>query len=178
MHKPIPSQKKERNVARMINWGLCRKRGLERAEMWQTNFRCHCWRQLQDFMRCHDLFWPWSITQKIGIIIVLVVIKKKEHASSWQETREQKDKNGNYEHFKRKVCRIWSMEKVEIIPIFLAALETISTELQRWLKKIVVNVKTGHLQRTKLLGTARILRNFFDSGWKCATPINWFVDSW
>ena len=50
------------------------------------------------------------------------------------------------------------MKKTEVIPIVIGALGMISKKLDMWIKKIGVNIKTEALQKSTLLGTARILR--------------------
>ena len=49
-------------------------------------------------------------------------------------------------------------KKVQVIPIVIHALGMISIKLETWLEKIGVNKRTEILQKSTLLGTARILR--------------------
>ena len=50
------------------------------------------------------------------------------------------------------------MKKTEVIPIVVGALGMISKKLEIWIKKIGINIRTETLQKSTLLGTARILR--------------------
>ena len=55
------------------------------------------------------------------------------------------------------------MKKVEVIPVVVGALGTITNRTQLWLKKIGVEVRVELMQKTALLGTARILRKVLDA---------------
>jgi len=49
-------------------------------------------------------------------------------------------------------------------PVVVAALRVVSNRLDAWLEKLLgVTIRTGLLQKTALLGTARILRKLLDS---------------
>ena len=50
------------------------------------------------------------------------------------------------------------MKKTEVIPIVVGALGMISKKLDMWIKKIGINIKIETLQKSTLLGSARILR--------------------
>ena len=47
---------------------------------------------------------------------------------------------------------------IQVIPIVIGALGMISQKLETWLGKIGVSIRTETLQKSTLLGTARILR--------------------
>ena len=53
---------------------------------------------------------------------------------------------------------MWTMRKIEIIPIVIGALGAISRKLDKWIEKLDVHIRIELLQKTALLGTARILR--------------------
>ena len=52
---------------------------------------------------------------------------------------------------------------IMIIIIIIIALGVVSKRLDAWLEKLGVTIRTGLLQKTALLGTARILRKLLDS---------------
>ena len=52
---------------------------------------------------------------------------------------------------------------LEIVPVVVGALGVVSKRLDAWLEKLGVTIRTGLLQKTALLGTARILRKLLDS---------------
>ena len=52
---------------------------------------------------------------------------------------------------------------LEVVPVVVGALGVVSKRLDAWLEKLGVTIRTGLLQKTALLGTARILRKLLDS---------------
>ena len=55
------------------------------------------------------------------------------------------------------------MKKVEVIPIVVGALGAVSKKLDKWIEKLGIHIRIELLQKTALLGTARILRKSFES---------------
>ena len=83
-----------------------------------------------------------------------VCMKEQEEVEKYQELRWE-------------ISRMWNMKKVTVIPMVIGALGTVSKRIQSWIKKIGVEVRTEQLQKTALLGTARILRKVLDAWyWK------------
>ena len=54
---------------------------------------------------------------------------------------------------------MWAMQKVEVIPDVVGA---ILKGLNKSLQNIGIRVRTGHVQKAALLGTARILRRVLE----------------
>ena len=50
------------------------------------------------------------------------------------------------------------MRKVHVVPVVVGALGSVTKEFDRWMEKLGVPVDVGIVQKTALLGTARILR--------------------
>ena len=48
--------------------------------------------------------------------------------------------------------------KVKVVPVVIGALETITPRLKDNLRELGIAVKTSQIQKSVLLGTARILR--------------------
>ena len=59
------------------------------------------------------------------------------------------------EELKREIA---SVELLQVVPIIVGSLGIVTRNLNKWLGKLVVNIDTSLLQKTTLLGTARILR--------------------
>ena len=53
---------------------------------------------------------------------------------------------------------LWGIRQQEVVPVVVGALGAVSKRLDTWLDKWGVTIRTGLLQKTVLLGTARILR--------------------
>uniref|UniRef100_A0A1X7T5M9 Uncharacterized protein n=1 Tax=Amphimedon queenslandica TaxID=400682 RepID=A0A1X7T5M9_AMPQE len=56
------------------------------------------------------------------------------------------------------MIKTWKLKKVEVVPVVVGALGAVTNNFERWIKKLGIKVRVEHLQKTALLGTARILR--------------------
>ena len=63
----------------------------------------------------------------------------------------------------RKIGRLWGIRHLKVVPVVVGALGVISNRLDARLEKLGVTIRTGLLQKTALLGTARILRKLLES---------------
>ena len=50
------------------------------------------------------------------------------------------------------------MKKVIVIAIVVGASGTITTKLEKYIKSLVIEIRIEHVQKSALLGTARIIR--------------------
>ena len=62
---------------------------------------------------------------------------------------------------KRELKRLWSLKKVEVVPV-VVALGCISKGFSRWMDTLGIKLNVGMVQKSVLLGTARILRKVLD----------------
>ena len=74
---------------------------------------------------------------------------------------KEKDKIEKYEELGRELQKIWNV-KVKIIPLVVDSLGAIPKQFGNRLKQIGIAVGTAQVQKTVLLGTARILRKFLE----------------
>ena len=105
---------------------------------------------------------PFNVTTSD---IVVVEKKKKEckiidiavpnDVSVGNKEHEEVEK---YQDLRREIATLWGMKKTEVIPIVVGALGMVSKKLDMWIKKIGINIKIETLQKSMLLGSARILR--------------------
>ena len=95
----------------------------------------------------------------------LVAVDKKErsckiidYAVSGDSRIEEKekDKTEKYPELGRELPKIWNV-KVKIIPLFVGSLGAIPKQFGNRLKQIGITAGTAQVQKTVLLGTARIL---------------------
>ena len=86
----------------------------------------------------------------IIIIIIIIIVKEKED-----------EKIVKYQDLARELRKIWNME-VKIIPIVIGVSGTMPTRLKDNLKEIGIPVKASQIQKSVLLGTARILRKVLE----------------
>ena len=68
------------------------------------------------------------------------------------------EKIDKYKPLKDEIARLWAMQKVTIIPIVVGALGAITNRFGKFMKEIGIDIRIEHVQKTALLGTARLLR--------------------
>ena len=75
---------------------------------------------------------------------------------------KEKDKIEKYQGLERELQKIWNV-KVKVIPLVVGSLGAIPKKFGNRLKQIGITVGTAQVQKTVLLGTARILRKVLKS---------------
>ena len=68
------------------------------------------------------------------------------------------EKLKKYQLLKDEIAKVWRMRKVVVVPVVIGALGAVSVNFKEYMKRIDVNVRLGVIQKTALLGTAKILR--------------------
>ena len=68
------------------------------------------------------------------------------------------EKIEKYQNLKRELKRLWLLKKVEVVLVFVGALECISKDFGGWMDTLGVKLNAGMVQKSVLLGTVRILR--------------------
>ena len=63
-----------------------------------------------------------------------------------------------YQDLKNEIRRLWKLINVEIVSVVKGAFGSISAEFDRWMGKLGITCNVGVMQKSALLGTARILR--------------------
>ena len=53
---------------------------------------------------------------------------------------------------------MWKSRNVEIVAVVIGVLGSVSAEFDRWIGKLGITCNVGVMQKSVLLGTARILR--------------------
>ena len=66
-----------------------------------------------------------------------------------------------YQDLRRELQKIWNV-KVKIIPLVIGSLGAIPKQFGNRLKQIGITVGTAQVQKTDLLGTAKILRKVLE----------------
>ena len=57
-----------------------------------------------------------------------------------------------------EVKKMWLMKKVNLVLVVIGALGAVSKTFKQYTEKLRIQIKTEHLQKTVLLGTAKALR--------------------
>ena len=58
--------------------------------------------------------------------------------------------------------RHWSLKKIEVVPVIVGALGWISKGFSEWMDTLGIKLNVRMVQKSVLLGTARILRKVVD----------------
>ena len=100
----------------------------------------------------------------------LAVVDKKERSceiidfavpGDSRTEEKEKDKTEECQDLGRELQKIWNV-KVKIMPLVVGSLGAIPNQFGNRLKQIGITVGTAQVQKTALLGTARILRRFLE----------------
>ena len=51
---------------------------------------------------------------------------------------------------------------MEVVPVVIGALGSVTKDFERWIRKLEIAYNIGVMQKTALLGTARILRKMLE----------------
>ena len=63
---------------------------------------------------------------------------------------------------KREIGRLWKLKMAELVPVVIGALGIVTKEFDGWIEKLGITNNVGVMQKTALLGTARILRKVLE----------------
>jgi len=86
-------------------------------------------------------------------------------ASPWDHRvyKKEGEKIEKYQDLKREIGRLWGIRHLQVVLLVVGTLGVVSNRLGAWLEKLGVTIRTELLQKTALLGTARILRKLLES---------------
>ena len=156
-------------VAKLVHWTLCEKYNLERTERWYE----HC---PNGIVENDDVKLIWDINIQCDNIIEarrpdLILVDKKGKScvivdiavpGDCRVREKELEKIEKYQNLKIELKRLWSLKKVEIVPVVVGALGCISKGFSRWMDILGIKLSIGMVQKSVLLGTARILRKVLD----------------
>ena len=94
--------------------------------------------------------------ERKGIIIDIVV------PADVRVGEKEREKVEKYQDFNREIGRLWKLKMVEVVPLVIGALGSVTKGFERWIEKLGIPLNVGVMQKTALLGTARILRNVLE----------------
>ena len=67
-----------------------------------------------------------------------------------------------YQNLKKEIRRLRKLRNVKIVPVVIGALGSVYTEFDWWMGRLGIKCNVGVMQKTALLGTARILRKVLE----------------
>ena len=71
---------------------------------------------------------------------------------------KEQEKIEKYSLLKNEVAKLWQMKKVAEIAIVVGVLGTIATKFEKYIESLGIEIRLQHVQKSALLGTARIIR--------------------
>ena len=155
------------NLGKIVHLKLARKCNFEAGDKWyehepESVLKNEDYKILRDFsIQTDHVMEAWRPD--------LVVVDKKERSCKIidfavpgdSRIEEKKDKIEKYQELGRELQKIWNV-KVKIIPLVVGSLGVIPTQFGNRLKQVGIAVETAQVQKTVLLGTARILRKVLE----------------
>ena len=86
--------------------------------------------------------------------------------------KKEEEKCTNYNKLKYEIAKIWKMRKVEVIPVVIGALETVTKHFEKWIEKLDLDLTNGALEKPCLLGTAKMIRKVLSVGYEITKKKN------
>ena len=128
------------NIAKKVHWDICKKSGLEHNEKWYE----HAPEGAEENEEIKIL---WDINIQCDNLIEarrpdLIVIDKKEQKginiyiavpANVRVEEKEKEKVEKYQDLKNEIRRLWKLRNVEIIPVVIEALGSVSAGFDRWM---------------------------------------------
>ena len=56
----------------------------------------------------------------------------------------------------------WQLKNVKVVPVVIGALGSLTKDFDNWMEKLELPSNVGAIQKTALLGTARVLRRVLE----------------
>ena len=158
-------KKRHDNVCRYIHWKLCEKHDFQRAQQWYEHepdgvienkgykilwdFTIQCDTKIEG--RQPDIVLIDKTMKEVKIVDV--TIPGDERVNEREVGKIEK-----YKVLKDEIARMWNMKEVIVIPVVVRALGAISTDFEKYIAAIGIEMRVEHAQETALLETARFLR--------------------
>ena len=157
-------------VAAIVHWGLCRKYGIECVSKSYNHKIPRDQRAIENDKV--KILWDFLIQTDRKLdhnrpdIVVVDKVNKTcdiiDIACPWDARVQSKerDKIERYEDLKHEILKCWkpNVKRARVIPIVVGALGTATSNLKRYLTLAGVPGELESIQKTTLLGSARIIR--------------------
>ena len=162
-------------IAAIIHWNYCKKFGFACTEKYHEHFVETKMKVLEnDEVK---LLWDFSIQTEKRIEHNkpdIVVLDKKQKLCliidvacpfDTRIKKKEQEKIEYYNDLKYEILKCWNKEvdKVMILPIVIGALGSVTNNVRKNLDKVDLHLGVDAIQKTCLLGTARILRKVLAS---------------
>ena len=156
-------------VAKKVHWDFCKKNGLEHMEKWYEHVP-------EGVVENEEIKVLWDVNVQCDNVIGarrpdIIVINKKERKgiiidiavpADVRVGEKERKKVEKYQDLKREIGRLWKLKMVEVVPVVIGALGSVTKGFDRWIEKLRIPLNVGVMQKTALLGTAGILRKVLE----------------
>ena len=115
------------------------------------DFTVQCDRKIEHEARRPDIVFVDNKEREVFIIDVAI-------PSDDRVKDKELEKVEKYQLLKDEIAKVWQMRKVIVVPVVIWALGAVSVNFKEYMRRIGVKVRLEVIQKTALLGTAKILR--------------------
>ena len=157
------------NVAAAVHWCMCRKYLIPCEDRWYQH-------RADKVAENEDVKLLWDFQVQTDHVIParrpdILILKKKESTaiiidiSVPGDTRikdTEEAKILKYQDLRREIKKLWNLKSVKVVPIIVGTLGAVTPNLRKYLDEVDCNLSISNIQKTALLGTARILRMVLD----------------
>ena len=77
--------------------------------------------------------------------------------------KKEEEKCTNYSELKFEIAKIWKTRKVQVIPVVIGTLRTVTKHFEKWIEKLEFDLTIEALQKPCSLGTARIIQKVLNN---------------
>ena len=139
-----------KTLERAKSWYEQKPEGVVESETFKVlwDFTVQCERKI-DAKRPDIVF----IDKEREVVITDVAIPGDDRVKG-----KELEKLEKYQLLKDEIAKVWRVRKVIVVPVVIGALGAVSVNFKEYMKRIGVNVRLEVIQKTALLGTAKILR--------------------
>ena len=75
---------------------------------------------------------------------------------------KEKENIEKYQNLEREILRLWNLKKIDVIPVVLGTPRSATKNFEKYVDKIGIILYLLTVQKTALLGAARILRKVLE----------------
>jgi hypothetical protein len=157
-------------VAKFVHWEILGNYKIERGDKWYEH-------QPEGVLESDEVNIYWDFTVQCDRYVKhrkpdIIVINKLEKKcfiidiaipGDSRVKKKEEEKIKKYQELKQEMMRLWRLKSILIIPVVVGALGAVSMNVSKWLEKLNIRTDIGLIQKTALLGTARILRRTLDA---------------
>ena len=162
-------ERRHDNVAEKVHWDICEENRLEHSEKWYKHAPAGA-------VENEEIKVLWEINIQCDNLIEarqsdLIIIDKKVQTgiiidvavpADVRVEEKDKEKVEKYQDLKKEIRRLWKLRNVEIVPVVIEALGSVSAEFYRWMGKLGITCNVGVMQKSAFFGTTRILRKVLE----------------